>query len=220
MKKNKVGFTKQSLNTFFLGISLALILVFSYSHPLHADPTKVWRDIYGFEEWEIILDHDGDGVFSDREFLFGTNPLDPLSRPVPNITVDEMQNSEVTISWTISPGIEIQLFHSINFVDWVPLTAPILGDGQRMTLIHPLISSHQFYQLRAIGDPIDTDGDCLLDFEEILFFGTDPTLVDSDGDGLTDGDEIKIFQQIQTLNPRPAEVLSEVACIGMKIKIP
>ena len=36
---------------------------------------------------------------------------------------------------------------------------------------------------------VDTDGDGLLDTEE-LELGTDPTNPDTDGDGLTDGEEV------------------------------
>lgn len=37
---------------------------------------------------------------------------------------------------------------------------------------------------------VDTDGDGLLDYEEILYVGTDPKKQDTDGDGLTDGEEV------------------------------
>lgn len=39
----------------------------------------------------------------------------------------------------------------------------------------------------------DTDGDGLMDGEEVTQFRTDPTLLDSDGDGLSDGEEVKTY---------------------------
>jgi len=43
----------------------------------------------------------------------------------------------------------------------------------------------------AVDDCLDdTDGDGLIDCDEIDGFGTDPELADTDGDGLSDGDEV------------------------------
>lgn len=43
-------------------------------------------------------------------------------------------------------------------------------------------------------DPMnpDTDGDGLLDGEEVLIYGTSPVAVDSDGDGVPDGEEVAL----------------------------
>lgn len=40
---------------------------------------------------------------------------------------------------------------------------------------------------------VDTDGDGLLDGDEVNVFGTDPELFDSDEDGLGDGEEVNVF---------------------------
>ncbi|HUR41357.1 MAG TPA: tandem-95 repeat protein [Verrucomicrobiae bacterium] len=47
-------------------------------------------------------------------------------------------------------------------------------------------------EIAAGTDPSkpDTDGDSLLDGEEVNTYGTDPTLADTDGDGLSDGAEV------------------------------
>jgi len=44
-------------------------------------------------------------------------------------------------------------------------------------------------------DPLvqDTDGDGLLDGEEVLIYGSDPTLADSDSDSLYDGNEVHLY---------------------------
>jgi hypothetical protein len=46
----------------------------------------------------------------------------------------------------------------------------------------------------------DTDGDGIVDLDEINLYGTDPTRVDTDNDGLKDGDEIRIYDTNAT-NP-------------------
>ena len=42
-----------------------------------------------------------------------------------------------------------------------------------------------------VKESADTDGDGLLDSEEIDTYGTDPLVADTDGDGLNDGDEVE-----------------------------
>lgn len=50
------------------------------------------------------------------------------------------------------------------------------------------------------GDPLDSDGDGLTNYEEINIYGTDPFNLDTDGDGISDGDEILIWKT-DPLNP-------------------
>jgi outer membrane protein OmpA-like peptidoglycan-associated protein len=40
---------------------------------------------------------------------------------------------------------------------------------------------------------VDTDGDGLSDYDEVMIYRTDPNKPDTDGDGLTDGDEVKKY---------------------------
>lgn len=40
-------------------------------------------------------------------------------------------------------------------------------------------------------DTADSDGDGLSNYEEIVVYGTNPTLADTDGDGIPDGDEVR-----------------------------
>lgn len=47
--------------------------------------------------------------------------------------------------------------------------------------------------------PKDTDGDGLLDADEINIYNTDPNNPDTDGDGLSDGDEVNIHKTDPTL---------------------
>ena len=44
----------------------------------------------------------------------------------------------------------------------------------------------------SVGTQDDTDGDGLTDVEEVLVYGSDPSLMDSDLDGLLDGDEVML----------------------------
>ncbi|NOY06768.1 MAG: OmpA family protein, partial [Chlorobi bacterium] len=47
--------------------------------------------------------------------------------------------------------------------------------------------------IESRSDVKDTDGDGLMDNDEVALYGTDPTSKDSDGDGLNDGDEVKRY---------------------------
>lgn len=48
-------------------------------------------------------------------------------------------------------------------------------------------------RLRTNFRKIDTDGDGLTDYEELLRYGTNPQRADSDADGLSDGDEVNVY---------------------------
>lgn len=59
----------------------------------------------------------------------------------------------------------------------------------------------------VVSNP-DTDGDGLLDVDEVLL-GTDPTVADTDGDGLSDGDEVNTFGTDPLLADTDADGLSD-----------
>ncbi|MDX1480668.1 MAG: S8 family serine peptidase [Woeseiaceae bacterium] len=54
------------------------------------------------------------------------------------------------------------------------------------------LSSLEEYRHGTNPGSVDSDGDGLLDGEELLDIGSDPALFDSDGDGLDDGSEVRI----------------------------
>lgn len=59
----------------------------------------------------------------------------------------------------------------------------------------------------------DTDGDGLLDGDEVLLHGTDPVAADTDGDGLLDGDEILIH------GTDPIEVDTDLDSFSDKVEV-
>jgi eukaryotic-like serine/threonine-protein kinase len=74
-------------------------------------------------------------------------------------------------------------------------TASALGDRDQDGL-----SDAQEEIVGTDPDNPDTDGDGLLDGEEVLTWGTNPLNRDTDGDGLLDGDEVHIYKTSPT-NP-------------------
>lgn len=60
-------------------------------------------------------------------------------------------------------------------------------------------------------DPLaaDTDGDMLLDGEEVYVYGSDPNLADSDSDGLDDYDEVKVYDTDPRLADTDGDGLSD-----------
>jgi hypothetical protein len=59
-----------------------------------------------------------------------------------------------------------------------------LGDGRSFRSLVPT---------PVIGSWSDTDGDGLIDGEELATYGTDPNDPDTDGDGLDDGEELRSY---------------------------
>lgn len=81
--------------------------------------------------------------------------------------------------------------YAIDGIDTVMIGAP--GD-EPINTTKSATGSAYFYTLGAAPDPVDTDGDGLLDSTEIDSASgsgcPDPTVFDSDGDTLSDGDEV------------------------------
>lgn len=63
--------------------------------------------------------------------------------------------------------------------------------------------------------PVDTDGDGLLDTDELTLYGTDPAEADSDGDGLTDGDEVLV----QGTDPTSADTDGDTLLDGDELTV-
>jgi len=87
-------------------------------------------------------------------------------------TVD-LQTSTNLLEWTTVPGF--------------PPAAPAM-----VTLDIQAEDDRRFYRLEAPG-LLNSDGDCLLDFEELNLFFTDPLKSDTDGDGLDNCIEVTIL---------------------------
>ena len=87
---------------------------------------------------------------------------------------------------TIDVGF-IYRFGASAIGDDLPPAAPLDSDGDGLL---------DEDEIRLGTDPNnpDTDGDGLLDGEEVLTYKTDPLNPDTDGDGLTDGEEVRKYK--------------------------
>lgn len=60
----------------------------------------------------------------------------------------------------------------------------------------------------------DTDGDGLLDGEEVDQYGTDPLVVDTDGDGMSDGEEVHVLGSEPTVADAAPAALTVSYCLS------
>lgn len=149
-------------------------------------PAIIDRDSNGLSDvWEVVhntgpltaaLDSDADGFSNRDESAFGTDPLDPTSRP--RLRLDTPGTDLFTLDWPGAPGIRYDI-----------LTAPS-PDGpwtSAAALLEPpfrydLAAGAGFFRIRA--SDLDTDGDGLSDWEE-LAFGFNPLRRYTEGIGST-----------------------------------
>jgi RHS repeat-associated protein len=149
-----------------------------------AEPSAFWLSRNRLAAWELHFDDDLDGFTSAEEFEFGTDPHNSASSPYQAIPGP----LATTLRFTLNPGIGYELLSSTNLTDFapVPLTAP---GGWTFAADEPF----RFFRYTVPFQP-NSDEDCLLDFEELLYTGTDPTKSDTDGDGLNDCDEVLLYR--------------------------
>lgn len=170
----------------------ALALAAASAGLVHAAPTEAWIRFHGFAPWEVVLDHDGDGAPTEAEFEFGTDPRNPSSRP-PNF---RRTPGTATFSIEVVAGITYgssQLQTSTDLVGWGPV--PGFPPATPGTFVIPSNPDEpaRFFRF-DLPSHRNSDGDCLLDFEEIQLYGTDPLKTDTDGDGLDDCTEILVYR--------------------------
>lgn len=170
-------------------VSMALLLVFPNSGTA-GPPTESWLRYYGLEPWEAVLDHDWDGFTADEEFAYGTHPGDPLSHPPQFVPGPDGFRFQIPVMAGVSFG-SVELRTSTNLSTWVPVPDfPPPAPGT-FTISVPVEETARFFRF-AVPDLANSDGDCLLDFEELNLFHTDPLKTDTDGDGLDDCAEIRV----------------------------
>ena len=177
--------------------SLRLLLLFTLvsgalSYPASSQTGQVWLDHYGIPASEWFFDHDGDSFTADQEYMAGTDPLDPDSSLSLELLPDETTPDEWIVQWQSTLGARYELLGSTGLNDFgsvPPLAGPMAGDGQLAELAIDLTGQDRyFFSLRAL-QPDDTDDDDLSAIEEALL-GTDPGDNDTDGDTLLDGEEV------------------------------
>jgi len=127
-------------------------------------------------------DPDGDGASNFEEFQYWFNngascTITNLNLLVgPNPTAFDTDGDSLPDGWEMLTGL-----NPVN-----PADAANDNDGDGLTNLE---------EYQNGSDPInpDTDGDGLIDGDELNVYGTSPVLADSDADGLDDGDEITTF---------------------------
>ena len=151
-----------------------------------APPTEHWLQWYGLQNWQAFFDQDGDGFSAEEEFNWGTDPLAAASLPYEFATV----SNQVVLRISGTPEVLSFLQTTTDFLSWQPVTNLPPATNWMVTL--PATDPQRFF---SIGTLVHTnsDGDCLLDFEELVIFGTNPYLTDTDSDGLDDCAEVKVY---------------------------
>lgn len=175
---------------FCSGALLGAVLGWTVLPAIALPPTEAWLRYYGLQQWQQVLDLDRDGFSVDEEFNYGTDPLDPKSHP-PRF---EPSPSGVDFLIQVPAGVvfgQAQLQTSTDLQTWEPV--PGFPPAQAGVFALPANPGEtaRFFRFGAPG-LLNSDGDCLLDFEELNLFHTDPLKTDTDGDGLDDCAEVNL----------------------------
>lgn len=174
------------------GVVLLALLLTCPTAWAAAVPTTTWLQYYGLAAWESVLDHDQDGFSVESEFAYGTDPLDPRSHPPQFVLGADGWSLEIQVVAGVSYG-SADLQSSPDLKTWS--TVPGFPPSAPGTFSLPVEVEEQARFFRfALPELANSDGDCLLDFEEIQLFHTDPLLTDTDGDGLDDCAEVTVYR--------------------------
>jgi hypothetical protein len=148
------------------------------------------RDVYGTDPYNP--DTDADGLLDGREvFTTLTDPLDPDSDIDGLLDGEEVDvygtdpNDRDTDDGCASDGVEVLETHTNPLDPTDDNCDPLDSDNDGLTdLEEPVWGTDPF-------NP-DTDGDGLLDGEEVFTYRTDPTNPDTDGGCASDGQEVLV----------------------------
>ena len=174
-----------------------------------------------------LTDCDGDGVTNGQEAIDGTDPYDPCSMVLANVTLTPDNN------WYLfdcdgdglNNGDEIANFTDVFNPD---TDGDGVTDGQEVLVdftnpIDPcsLVLASVTLTPDVSWGALDCDGDGLTNAQEALN-GTDPLNPDSDGDGVTDGQEVldgtnptdPCSFEITSITLAPAQAWASLDCDG------
>ncbi|WP_276298765.1 right-handed parallel beta-helix repeat-containing protein [Haloarcula ordinaria] len=159
-----------------------------------SDGSEVGGNFVGFPSDPTLVDTDGDGL-SDSEEIRTTEPYTYITAPSnPDTDGDGLtdpdeyeQGTNPRIADTDGDGVDDGTEVSLG-TD--PLDPSDEGNPDNLDSDNDGLTNGEEAALGTDPAVADTDGDGLLDGEEVATHGTDPTLADTDGDGLGDGDEL------------------------------
>ncbi len=162
-----------------------------------ADGLDDGSEVYVHSTNPLDPDTDGGTVDDGTEVAQGTDPLDPTD-DVPNGDTDgdglrDVDEINIYNTDPLDPDTDDDGLNDGDEVN-VYNTDPLNADTDGGTVGDGVEVANGTDPLDPTDDvpPGDTDGDGLLDNDEVNVYGTDPFNPDSDGDGLTDGDEVLV----------------------------
>lgn len=140
--------------------------------------SDVWQRKFGVGALPAAGDADGDGFTNAQENRFGTNPIDPNSRPA---TTQSMPGPDrLDASWMGERGKIYRLETSANLFNWA-LHSRQTGQGGLLSDHVEGVPGQPLFTRVGAAD-VDTDGDGLSDWEE-LSTGFNPARIYSEGLG-------------------------------------
>lgn len=165
------------------------------------DGLKDGEEVKTYKTDPLNPDTDGDELKDGEEvFQYKTDPLDP------DTDDDGLEDGyEVQTIYRVSRGLEKLFWGGLHGLDSrqildlarrngkEPSPAPVQYASLSTDVGTDNLSMAVQIAQRQTTDPLnpDTDGDGLLDGDEVLTYATNPLKPDTDGDGLTDYDEVR-----------------------------
>lgn len=132
--------------------------------------SDLWELEHSATGFTAGVDSDDDGHTNEEEGEAGTDPLDETSCHTVTLVHEAGGRSRASWSGLAGKQYELQCIDSLPGTNWIPL-ATWMGGGSNQ-LADLTISNSAYY--RVVVRDIDTDGDGLSDWEELLI-GFDPT---------------------------------------------
>lgn len=134
--------------------------------------SDIWEVSYGAVNLSATADTDHDGFSNALESAAGTNPLNPLSRPLLDLLPGGV--GVVNANWPTEAGkvYDIQTSPDLSPLSWATI-GTVTGDGGALLQTLATNSANRFF-FRLKARDVDSDLDGLSDWEE-LRLGFNPT---------------------------------------------